>query len=98
MSTDDLRARLGKPLEKVLNNVPSLSEAVIDQPSAKDPANVMTLMQYISNPTGKGTAYVANRAAIKAGLNMTYIKLLREHRKNFYAVPYMYGNKDILFY
>jgi len=58
----------------------------------------MTLNSYISNPTGKGSAYVANRSAIKNGLNLIYIKLLREHRKNFYAIPYLYSNGDLLFY
>jgi len=58
----------------------------------------MTLQKYISNPTGKGSAYVANRAAIKGGLNMTFIKLLRNYRKQFYAMPFVYGNGDLLFY
>jgi len=58
----------------------------------------MTLNKYISNPTGKGSAYVAKRSAIKSGLNLIYIKLLREHRKEFYAQPYIYGNGDILYY
>lgn len=93
----EFRERLLKPLEEIhANNILNEAEKNLDQ---KDYNNdFMTLTKYTSNPTGKGSAYVANRAAIKNGLNMIFIKLLREHRKEFYAVPYIYGNGDILYY
>ena len=96
ISEDQFRARLLKPLDKI--NAQQLNEAdtIVYSETPNDLG--MTLEQYVSNPTGKGSGYVANRAAIKNGLNMIYIKLLREHRKQFYAVPYLYGNGDILFY
>ena len=58
----------------------------------------ITLRQYIDNPSGKGTAYLANRGAIKQALNLTFIKLLRESRKAFSATPYIYDNGDLLYH
>lgn len=96
-SDEELRKKLLKPLDEIRakrresdDNMPITSSQ-----SSKDD---MSLMKYVSNPTGKGSAYVANRSAIKQGLNMTYIKLLRNFRREFYAVPYIYPNGDILFY
>lgn len=91
----EFRARLLKPLDQIkMENLNEQNkEAIRDQIT-----DYMTLTKYTNNPTGKGSAYVANRAAIKNGLNMIYIKLLREHRREFYAVPYVYPNGDILYY
>ena len=58
----------------------------------------ITLRQYIDNPSGKGTDYLANRGAIKQALNLTFIKLLRESRKAFSATPYIYDNGDLLYH
>lgn len=90
------RSRLLKPLDEIHSRNITESEMTISQKPHNN--DFMTLTKYTTNPTGKGTAYVANRSAIKNGLNMTYIKLLREHRKEFYAIPYIYGNGDILYY
>lgn len=90
------RSRLLKPLDNVHADTLNETETTITQSKPKD--DFMTLTKYVNNPTGKGSAYVANRAAIKNGLNMIYIKLLREHRREFYAIPYVYGNGDILYY
>ena len=58
----------------------------------------ITLRQYIDNPSGKGSAYLAKRATIKQGLNMTFIKLLREYKRAFTATPYIYDTGDILYH
>ena len=57
----------------------------------------INLRQYIDNPY-RGSAFLASRKAIKAGLNQTFIELLRTHRMKFFAVPYIYENGDILFH
>ena len=100
ISDEELRKKLLKPLDEIRakrreagDNTPIASSQ-----SPKDAKDDMSLMKYVSNPTRKGSAYVANRSAIKQGLNMTYIKLLRNFRRAFYAVPYIYPNGDILFY
>lgn len=90
------RSRLMKPLDQIHENTHAIGEKTI--PQSEPEKDFMTLTKYISNPTGKGSAYVANRSAIKNGLKMTFIKLLREYRREFYAVPYIYGNGDILYY
>ena len=91
---EELRARLLKPLDQIQAEKMKATNQ-IERPTESD---FMTLTKYISNPTGKGTAYVANRQAIKSGLNMMYIKLLREHRREFYAMPFIYENGDLLMY
>lgn len=58
----------------------------------------ISLRQLVDNPTGKGSAYMAKRAMIKQGLNMTYIKILSKYRKHFYAVPYIYNDGRVLFH
>lgn len=97
ITDSELKERLLKPLDIIHNEVISESENAITS-GFKETNNPTTLVKYISNPTGKGTAYVANRSAIKQGLNITYINLLREHRKSFYAIPYVYTNGDILYH
>lgn len=99
LNEKELRARLLKPLEEIQNQVKN-NPPVPTQNSGmiRNPENSMTLEKYVSNPTGRGSAYVANRSAIKNGLIMKYIKLLRNFRKAFYAIPYIYKNGDILFY
>lgn len=99
ISDEEFRARLLKPLDDIHNTAVTESDnSSFSKSDFRDSRNPTTLVKYISNPTGKGTAYVANRSAIKQGLNLTYIKLLREYRRAFYAQPYIYGNGDILFY
>lgn len=99
ISDAEFRARLLKPLDKIHNEAATAADQIYQEPekvkSDKDPN---TLNKYVSNPTGKGSGYVANRAMIKNGLNLTFIKLLREHRKAFIAMPYVYGNGDILYW
>jgi hypothetical protein len=58
----------------------------------------MSIRQYVDNPSGKGSAFLAKRATIKQGMNMTFIKLLQKHRQQFFAVPYIYPNGDVLFH
>ncbi len=58
----------------------------------------ITLRQYIDNPSGKGSAYLAKRATIKQGLNLTFIKLLRESKRAFTATPYIYDTGDLLYH
>jgi len=58
----------------------------------------ISLRQLVDNPSGKGSAYLAKRAMIKQGLNMTYIKILSRYRKQFFAVPYIYKDGRILFH
>lgn len=97
MSYDEFRRRYIYPLDDI--QAKTINEATTTaQQTTNSNAISMTLQQYVSNPTGKGTGYVAKRAIIKQGLNQTFIKLLRESRKAFYAVPYVYSNGDILFY
>jgi hypothetical protein len=55
-----------------------------------------TIRQYVDNPSGRGSAYLASRKAIKQGLNSTFIKLLSRFRQQFFAIPYKYSNGDIL--
>ena len=97
ISDEEFRRRLLKPLDE-LRSIKLNNEMAKTPEVPKEPASGITLSSYVSNPTGKGSAYVANRSAIKNGLNMTFIKLLREHRKQFYCIPYTYENGDILFY
>lgn len=58
----------------------------------------MSIRQYVDNPSGKGSAFLARRGAIKQGMNLTFIKLLTKYRQQFFAVPYIYPNGDILFH
>lgn len=92
---DELRKALLKPLDEIRAKT---NNGQISGNPGGNPKDNMTLMKYVSNPTGKGSAYVANRSAIKQGLNMQYIKLLQNFRRDFYAVPYTYPNGDLLYY
>ena len=96
MDEEEFRARLLKPLDDIHRRTLSENEQISKNEST--PKNQMSLMKYVSNPTGKGSAYVANRSAIKNGLNMEYIRLLREYRRAFYAVPYICTNGDVLYH
>ena len=96
ISESELRSRLLQPLDELQSQRLNEADSITYSETPND-LN-LSLEQYVANPTGKGSGYVANRAAIKSGLNMTFIKLLRNHRRQFYAVPYIYGNGDILFY
>lgn len=95
LSDKELRAILLKPLDEIRAkqtvNKPTPSTRLAEKPA-------MNLTQYVSNPTGKGSNYVANRSMIRQGLNLKYISLLRDYRRQFYAVPYIYPNGDILFW
>jgi hypothetical protein len=66
-------------------------------PAKKNKAIEISLRQYVSNPY-RGSAFLASRKAIKAGLNQAFIELLRKDRMKFFAVPYIYPNGDILFH
>lgn len=89
ISESELKARLLKPLEKNSNSVNGIKK--------ENRALNESIASYIANPTGKGSAYVANRSVIKQGLNMAFIKLLQNFRRQFYAVPYIYPNGDLLY-
>lgn len=97
---DDMERQLREAIEKSLDELHHDNQTISETSNQvkKSTTDYMTLEQYVNNPTGKGSAFVAARSAIKFGLNNTYIKLLREYRKQFYAVPYIYKNGDILFY
>lgn len=94
----EFRKRLLKPLDEMKNEEVSPSKGINKKSESNKLEGPSTLSKYASNPTGKGSAYVANRSAIKQGLNMTFIKLLREHRKVFVAMPYTYPNGDLLYW
>ena len=102
ISDEEFRKRLLRPLEEMrarkLNEGEEISKNTGAPETPPEIKSGISLYSYISNPTGKGSAYVANRSAIKNGLNMTYIKLLKEHRRQFYAIPYIYPNGDILYH
>lgn len=55
------------------------------------------MRQYVDNPY-RGSSFLASRKTIKLGLNTAFINLLRNHRKEFYAIPYVYDNGDVLFH
>jgi hypothetical protein len=98
--TDD---QLKKILMRSLNEEKSKGEFNTSLDRSKDHtvdpnAMKITLRQYVDNPTGKGSAYVASRGAIKQSLNMAFIYLLQHYRKQFYAIPYFEDNGDLLFY
>lgn len=94
----EVRQSIQKALDQIHNENLTEADALKPQFKVSHSRDFMTLNKYISNPTGKGSAYVAKRSAIKDGLNLTYIKLLRESRRQFYAQPYIYGNGDVLYY
>jgi hypothetical protein len=58
----------------------------------------ISLKQYVTNPTGKGSGSVAARYRIRQSLNSAFVKLLSKHRRSFRAIPYVYDNGDILFH
>lgn len=101
-SNKEFRERLNEAIDKLVTEGKSGTGApALPSHSTfgfRDPDDDMTLMKYVTNPTGKGSAFVGSRAAIKQGLNLTFIKLLRESRKAFFAQPYIYSNGDILFH
>jgi len=93
MTEKELKERLLSPLAE---------QKELMKDAKKDTSMVtgkeISMTQFVNNPTGKGSAYVAKRSAIRNGLNLTFVKLLRESRKQFYAIPYIYENGDIMFY
>ena len=99
-SNKQFRERLNEAIDKLVadSKIPTPPIQSSGTFGQRDPDDNLTLMKYVTNPTGKGSAFVGSRAVIKQGLNATYIKLLRESRKAFYAQPYIYSNGDILYY
>lgn len=92
ISDEELKKRLLAPLEgekrqASTNGIKNQNGQIVTE----------SIASYISNPTGRGSAYVASRAMIKQGLNITFVKLLQKYRRHFYALPYTYPNGDILF-
>lgn len=96
MSEEEFRKRLLKPLDNIRNN--NLNYLDKFSMSDKKERVHVSLRGYVDNPSGSGTAYLASRKLIKQSLNSEFIKLLREYRREFYAVPYIYPNGDILFH
>lgn len=92
ISDEELRKKLLAPLEDAKREG-SINGIKQDGNSLNE-----SIASYIANPTGKGSAYVANRSMIKQGLNLVFIKLLQKFRRQFYAIPYTYSNGDILFW
>ncbi len=66
-------------------------------PEKKNKPIKISMRQYIDNPY-KGSAFLASRKAIKAGLNLSFLNLIQKYRNLFYAIPYKYSNGDILFH
>lgn len=58
----------------------------------------ISIRQMVDNPTGKGSGYVAARFRIKQSLNSVYVKNLRNHRKIFFAMPYVYPDGKVLYW
>ena len=58
----------------------------------------ISLRQYMENPTGKGTAFVAKRALVRQGMIKTFVYLLQHYRKAFYAIPYILDSGNLLFH
>lgn len=52
-------------------------------------AQRVSIKQMYSNPTGKGSSYVASRYSIRSGMNASFIKNLNHNRRAFLAVPYV---------
>ena len=67
-------------------------------PKMKNQAVHIGLRQYVDNPSGKGSSYLASRKMIRQSLNVSFVQLLQRHRNVFYAVPYVFPSKDILFH
>jgi hypothetical protein len=61
-------------------------------------ATTITLRQFVDNPSGRGSAYLAKRAMIKDGLNMTFISCFVRIEGSSWAVPYIEKNGDIIFW
>lgn len=66
-------------------------------PEKKKKPISISLRQYVDNPY-KGSSYLASRKMIKEGLNRAFIGLLQNYRKQFYAVPYLDPNGDVMFH
>jgi len=58
----------------------------------------ISIREMLDNPTGKGSAFLAKRKMIKQSLSIEFIKLLREFRREFYAIPYVLENGNIFFH
>ena len=58
----------------------------------------ISIRQMVDNPTGKGSGYVAARFRIKQSLNNVYVKNLRNHRRAFFAAPYVYSDGRLLYW
>lgn len=101
ISDDEFKKRLLAPLnERTYSGVEGIHPVVHHDTGIKQNSGIITesIASYIANPTGKGSAYLAKRATIKQGLNLTFIKLLQKYRRHFYATPYIYSSGDILFW
>lgn len=66
-------------------------------PRKKKQSIDISIKQYINNPY-RGSAFLASRQLIKRGLNQVFIELLNKNRRQFFAVPYLYNNGDVLFH
>lgn len=52
----------------------------------------INIHQYLRNPTGKGSSFVAARYRIRQSLDQAFIRLLRRYRRQFSAAPYLDEN------
>lgn len=74
---EEFRKRLLAPLERLrANNLNASDENFTSGSEINETSNQvhMSLNQYVSNPTGKGSGYVAKRAAIKQRIRLNFHK------------------------
>lgn len=58
----------------------------------------ISMRQMYGNPTGKGSANVASRYAIRNSMNQMFIKNLNNFRRAFMAIPYVAQNGTVYFW
>jgi len=59
---------------------------------------IITLDQFLTNPTGKGSSFMSKRLEVKKNLDMRYYKLLKESTKNGNFTYKVYIDKDVYFF
>lgn len=57
----------------------------------------LSIREMVTNPSGKGTGFLAARKTIKAALNASFLNLLQNFRNKFYAIPYVFDDGRIWF-
>jgi hypothetical protein len=67
-------------------------------PEKRMTPKVVSIREMADNPTGSGSAFLASRSMIRQSLNITFIQNLQRNRRQFFAMPYVYDNGDVLFH